>query len=95
MKILSLIGFIAMFLAYLFSGRYRKKKGYDEVYERNAQKAQAFSWYTTLATILFLFWLFGFTSATIGIIPLLGILMFVHIASWGIALIVMTTYTYS
>ncbi len=84
-----------MFISFWISGRFRKKKGYDEVYERHSQKAHSYAWYATLATILFLFWLTGFTDVSLSTAPLLGILMFVHIGSWGISLIVLMMYTYS
>lgn len=61
----------------------KKERGLDELYYHIWQKARSVSWYFTLLTIYVLFSLVLF-GVKISIAAVLGIVLLVHIASWGI-----------
>lgn len=82
---IGLYGGALMGLFGLFYGRVKAKKerGLDELHDHIWQKSRSISWYATLISIYILFslHLFGF-SLTIS--SVLGMLMLVHIGTWGI-----------
>lgn len=71
-----------------------KKRGLDELYELIWQKARSYSWYATLVTIYVFFSLvvFGFE---LSVVMVMGILLIVHLGSWGIAGAILSVNMYS
>jgi len=82
---IGLYGGALMGLLGLFIGRVkaRKERGLDELHDHIWQKSRSIAWYATLISIYILFslHLFGF-SLTVS--SVLGMLMIVHIGTWGI-----------
>ena len=76
-------GMICGILGWWF-GRQKAKKnrGLDELYDHIWQKAKSYSWYMTLAAIYIFFSLMVF-GIELNIAMVLGILLLVHIGSWG------------
>lgn len=62
----------------------KKNRGLDELYYHIWQKDRSISWYFTLFAIYVLFSLVLF-GINLSIAAVLGIIMLVHIASWGIS----------
>lgn len=60
------------------------KGGLDEVHAYMATKSRSISWYFTLAAIAVLMAL-EVADLSMGTIPSLGMLLFVHLGSWGLA----------
>ena len=65
-----------------------KKNGLDEVLAFIAAKSRSISWYFTMAAICVLFSLEVF-GLSIGTIPSLGILLFVHLGGWGLTSLIL------
>ncbi|OAB36051.1 hypothetical protein [Paenibacillus glacialis] len=61
----------------------RKNRGLDELYSHIWQKTRSYSWYVTLGAIFVLFSL-NVLGIELSSAMVLGILLFVHIGSWGI-----------
>ncbi|WP_339148977.1 MULTISPECIES: hypothetical protein [unclassified Sutcliffiella] len=83
-------GAVIGILAWWFGRRMAKKqRGLDELHDHIWQKARAISWFFTLASMYILFTLviFGMelTAAMV-----LGVVMLVHFASWGITGVVLS-----
>lgn len=77
-------GAVCGILGWYFGRRMAKKqRGLDELYEHIWQKARSISWFFTLAAIYILFSLVVF-GIELSPAMVLGIIMLVHIASWGI-----------
>lgn len=87
-------GMICGILGWWF-GRQKAKKnrGLDELYDHIWQKAKSYSWYMTLAAIYIFFSLMVF-GIELNIAMVLGILLLVHIGSWGIIGIILTVNMY-
>lgn len=67
----------------------KKNRGLDEVHQYIWQKSRSISWYFTLAAIYLLFSLAIF-GMEFRVAMVLGILLLVHMASWGISGIVLS-----
>ncbi|AOZ93649.1 hypothetical protein [Paenibacillus crassostreae] len=65
-----------------------KNNGLDEVLAYIAAKSRSISWYFTIAAICVLFSLEVF-GLSIGTIPSLAILLFVHLGSWGLTSLIL------
>ena len=87
----ALIGLIGW---YVGRNKAKKQRVLDEIHDHIWQKTRSYSWYLTLFTIYILFTLHGF-GITMGVAPVLGIIMIVHIASWGIIGSFLTAFMYS
>ncbi|WP_342440923.1 hypothetical protein MHB40_16080 [Lysinibacillus sp. FSL K6-0057] len=87
-------GMICGILGWWF-GRQKAKKnrGLDELYDHIWQKAKSYAWYMTLAAIYIFFSLMVF-GIELNIAMVLGILLLVHIGSWGIIGIILTVNMY-
>ncbi len=87
-------GMICGILGWWF-GRQKAKKnrGLDELYDHIWQKAKSYSWYMTLAAIYIFFSLMVF-GIELNIAMVLGVLLLVHIGSWGIIGIILTVNMY-
>ncbi len=77
---------------YWYFGRHAAggSKGRDEVLTYMSDKARSVSWYFTLAALLGLL-LLEIIDLSMGTIPSLGILLFVHLGSWGLTSILLHT----
>ncbi len=77
-------------LGWWFGRRMAKKnRGLDEIHTHIWQKARSISWYFTLAAIYVLFSLVAF-GIELGVAMALGVIMIVHMSSWGITGVVMS-----
>ncbi|APH05017.1 hypothetical protein [Bacillus weihaiensis] len=77
-------------LAWWFGRRMAKKqRGLDELHDHIWQKARSISWFFTLAAIYILFSLVVF-GIELRAAMVLGIIMIVHIASWGITGVILS-----
>ena len=89
--IIGLYGGIICGLFGLWFGRKkaRENRGLDELYYHIWQKTRSYSWYVTLGTIYVLFSLIMF-GVELSSAMLLGILLLVHLGSWGIIGIILS-----
>ncbi|WP_273127542.1 hypothetical protein [Bacillus weihaiensis] len=77
-------------LAWWFGRRMAKKqRGLDELHDHIWQKARSISWFFTLAAIYILFSLVVF-GIELRAAMVLGVIMIVHIASWGITGVILS-----
>lgn len=77
-------------LAWWFGRRMAKKqRGLDELHDHIWQKARSIAWFFTLAAIYILFSLVVF-GIELRAAMVLGIIMIVHIASWGITGVILS-----
>lgn len=65
-----------------------KNKSLDEVFTYMSVKSRSISWYFTIAAITVLMSL-EVLGLSIGTIPSLGVLLFVHLGSWGLISIIL------
>lgn len=65
----------------------RKSNRRNDDYVYYSRKARSISWFATLGMIILFFYLLEFMNIDMDMIPVLGILWFVHVASWGISLL--------
>ncbi len=93
--LIGLFGGAFMGLVGLFLGRRlaKKQRGLDETHQHIWIKSRSIAWYATLFSIYILF-----TLHLIGI-PLtvslvLGILLFIHLGTWAIVGIILSSYLY-
>lgn len=90
------MGYVGLFGGLLFGiagwyfGRRRMaiNNGLDEVLSYIAAKSRSISWYFTIVAIYVLFSLEVF-GLSIGTIPSLAILLFVHLGSWGLTSLIL------
>lgn len=66
-----------------------KKNGLDEMHDFIAAKSRSISWYFTIAAIYVLLSMEAF-GLSIGTMPSLGTLLFVHLGSWAAANTILT-----
>src|SRR5699024_772608 len=94
--LIGLLGGMITGLAGWYFGRKQAKKqrGLDEIHDHIWQKARSYSWYTTLVVIYLLFFLSIF-GVPISVPATLAILMFVHLFSWAIIGIFLSSQIYS
>jgi|SRR5699024_8135255 len=87
----ALIGLIGWLYGRLMA---KKQRGLDEIHNYIWQKTRSYSWYVTLITIYILFSLHIF-GITLSVAAVLGILLLVHLGSWGIIGIIFSVFMYS
>lgn len=92
MAYIGLFGGLTIGILGWFFGRLQAKKnnGLDEMNSYIYTKARSISWYFTTVTIYILFSLALF-DVTLSLILALAILLFVHLGSWGISAIILST----
>jgi len=85
MEYVGLFGGIVFALLGLYFGRRaaKKNRGLDELHDHIWQKARSISWYITLVAIYVLL-ILSILKVEISLIPALGILLLVHMGSWGV-----------
>src|SRR5690625_4295705 len=93
---IGLYGGALMGLLGVFFGRVKAKKerGLDELHDHIWQKSRSLSWYATLISIYILFSLHLF-GIPLTISSVLGILMIVHVGTWGISGAIFSFLLYS
>jgi len=93
--LVGLLGGMICGLAGWYFGRRaaKKERGLDEVHDFIWQKARSYSWYVTLVILYVLFFLYVFGVA-ISVPVALGILMFVHLFSWAIIGVILSSNLY-
>ncbi|MFE7065137.1 hypothetical protein ACFVAD_23815 [Sutcliffiella sp. NPDC057660] len=67
----------------------KKQRGLDELHDHIWQKARSISWFFTLASIYLLFTLIMF-GMELRAAMVLGVIMLVHLASWGITGVILS-----
>ncbi|WP_404460781.1 hypothetical protein [Sutcliffiella horikoshii] len=83
-------GAVIGIIAWWFGRRMAKKqRGLDELHDHIWQKARSISWFFTLASLYILFTLIMF-GMELRAAMVLGVIMLVHFASWGITGVVLS-----
>jgi len=85
MVYIGIYGGLALALLGWFFGRQAasKNRGLDEVHTYVWSKARSTSWYFTTVAICLLI-IIDLSGIKLSVVPVLSILLFVHLASWGI-----------
>lgn len=94
--LVGLLGGMIIGLAGWYFGRKaaKKERGIDEVHNYIWQRARSYSWYITLVAIYVLFFLYIFGVA-ISVPAALAILIFIHLFSWAIIGMILSSRMYS
>ncbi len=72
----------------------KKQRALDETHHHIWQKARSYSWYVTLVSIYLFFTLHVF-GVTLSVAAVLGILLLIHLGSWGIIGMILTGFMYN